>query len=171
MRGSAQSKRLTIAAVAILFGSGLLRSLLVDGRLPTRRFLLGAATVGAFQAIAADVRPQEAKYLAYLLITGAMFANTIPVVEKIGNLQAEEDKPDVRPPSGVQSAVAFEGGGAPTTPVFLRGPRSSPGAFPNTTAYVQAVPVDTRRAVIPTPRRARRPSRLPRLTPQSQVSI
>lgn len=170
MRGSAaQSKRLTIAAVAILFGSGLLRALLVDGRLPTRRFLLGAATVGAFQAIAADIRPQESKYLAYLLITGAVFANTIPVVDKVANLQAENDAPDLRPPSGIQSAVAFEAGGAPTTPVFLRGPRSSPGAFPNTTAYTVAVPVDTRRAVIPTPRRARRPT-LPRLQPQNMAT-
>jgi hypothetical protein len=154
----AQSKRLTIAAIAVLFGSGMLRYLLVERQLPPRRFFLGAATVGAFQALASDVRPQEAKYLAYLIMVGAVMANTIPVVEELGNLRVEDEKgAKATPPPD------FDQGDYATTPVFMRGPRSSPGAFPNTTAYSLAVPVDTRRAVQPTPRRARRSPRLPRL--------
>lgn len=78
-----QAKRWVIATAVILYGSGILRTIVTEKKLPERTFWVGATLVMFVLAFASDIRPREAGPFSAMVMVAAIMANSIPILDQL----------------------------------------------------------------------------------------
>ena len=131
--GYGAAQRPVITAVTVITGLGFLRAVVADNKpLPDRQFWVSVATIGFILSLMAEVTPKLGKNMAYLVMTAAIFSQSVKVLDAVR-------KPPPKATMGGGGAAPDSGAG--TVPVSLRAVQRdtitlTSGSTPPTIGYI-----------------------------------